>query len=135
MNCGKWCGFCGTLLLFPLMRLAEEGGEIDAIALYWPWWAWIVLFSIAILAIFWWYLVMNPGQKKEVSELEAQLGGHHDDHHAEHDVEDAQTDQGLTAQMVVDASPASPADDLPETTENTPESESDSEAEAGEETE
>lgn len=119
MNCGKWCAISGTMFLFPIMKLAEEGGEIEAISLYWPTWAWIVLFSIAIFAIFWWYLVMYPGQSKEVSEIESQLAGHHDDHHSGHGEEHERTAHEHTEKMVIEEPTAQSSDDLTEAMDHT----------------
>lgn len=90
MDCRGWCAFSGTLLMIPLLRSVERGAAQEVAATM-PWWAWLIIIGVALLAIGWWALSLRPGSRREVHELEAQLeheegaghGSHHGPAHAE----------------------------------------------------
>lgn len=81
MNWCKPCAAATLLVLFPALKLSESGPDQGSI-LYMPGWVWWVLILVALVAIFWWWLYLRPGQAAEILDLEHQIEGGHG--HVEH---------------------------------------------------
>jgi hypothetical protein len=79
MNCNHQCPLGIALLAIPFSRLADSAFQ-QSMSAQLPWWLWLVIILLALVAISWWQFYLRPMQVQDVQDLEGRLDHGHENH-------------------------------------------------------